>query len=70
MAETSRPISAAEYARLQDAYGGMYVAKRGAEVVASGRTAGEMLTELERKGMPVEKVVLSFVRAKGVFYAL
>lgn len=70
MPESDGPMSAVEYVRLQDAYGGMYVARQGAEVVAGGRTAGEMLTELERKGMPVEEVVLSFVRAKGVFYAL
>ncbi len=63
-------MSESDYARLQDAYGGKHIARRGDMVVASAHTLGELLRILKDKDRVSEDVVVEFVRPKGVIYAL
>ncbi len=70
MPESENPRSAAEYARLQDVYGGKFVATRNGEVVASGDTNAEMLRELKEKGLDGQGLLFRFVWAKDTIYVL
>ena len=65
MPEPDRPRSAAEYARLQEVYGGKYVAVRGGKVVASAGNLGELFQTLDARGDYTEDVVIRHVRPKG-----
>lgn len=69
MPEPDRPRSAAEYARLQEAYGGKYVATRGDEVIASAENCGELFRILDARGDYTEDVVVQYVRPKGAIFA-
>jgi orotate phosphoribosyltransferase-like protein len=66
MDERRSALSAAEYARIQQEYGGKHVATVGADVVASGDTAAEMLRDLKAKGLDAREVVFRHIRPKGV----
>ena len=68
MPESELSQESIEYARLQDAYGGKFVATRNGEVVASGDTAAEMLRELKEKEIAPEDVAFQFVEAKDTIY--
>ncbi len=68
MPEPEMSQESIEYARLQEAYGGKFVATRNGEVVASGNTNAEMLRELEHKGLRPEGLAFRFVRAKDTIY--
>ncbi len=57
-----------DYARLQREYGGKHVATLRDKVVASGKTAAEMVRELKEKGLDGEEVVFRFVWAKDKIY--
>ena len=59
-----------DHARLQEEYGGRFVAVRGGEVVASGRTDAELVRIVEEKGLDGDDLVFEYVRAKDRFYAL
>ena len=58
-----------DYARLQDAYGGKFVAIRNEQVVASADTHAELLRELRDHNLDDEDVVFEYVRPKGRAYA-
>jgi len=58
-----------EYAELQERYGGQFVALRDGEVVAAAPTHGDLVRELDAKGIDVTKVVFEFVRRKDRAYA-
>ncbi len=66
MPESDEPSSAAEYARLQEAYGGKFIVTRGGEVVASGDTHVEMVRDLKEKGIEREGLLFEYVRPKGI----
>ena len=68
MPESELSQESIEYARLQDEYGGKFVATRNGEVVASGDTNAEMLRELKEKGLDGEGLVFEFVEAKDIIY--
>ncbi len=70
MPESDGPMSAMGYARLENEYGGKYIAARNGEVVASGRTDAELVSIVEEKGLDGEDLIFEHVRAKGCFYAL
>ncbi len=55
-------------ARLQEAYGGKFVATRNGEVVASGDNNAEMLRDLKEKGLDGEGLIFEFVEAKDTIY--
>ena len=68
MPEPEMPQESVEYARLQETYGGKFVATRDGEVVASGNTNAEMLRELKEKGLHGAGVTFRFVEAKDKVY--
>ena len=68
MPESEMSKESIEYARLQDEYGGKFVALRNGEVVASGDTSAEMLRELKENGLDGESVAFEFVEAKDKIY--
>ena len=70
MPESEMSQESIDYARLQEEYGGKFVATRGGEVVASGDTAAEMLGELKENGLDGENVAFQFVEAKDIVYVL
>ena len=55
-----------DYIRLQDSYGGKFVAMRGDKVIASAETLGELVRELKENDLPAEEVVFEYVRPKGL----
>ncbi len=59
-----------DYAKLQEKYGGQFVACRGDEVVAAARTMGELLRILKEKNLISTDVTVEHVRPKGIVYAL
>jgi hypothetical protein len=59
-----------DYAELQRKYGGQFVAMRGDEVVAAAKTHGDLVRELDARGVNVTQVVFEFVRRKDRVYAL
>ena len=69
MPESERPRSAADYARLQEGYGGRFVAARNGEVVASAETSGELFRLLDESGDYTEDVVVEYVWPKGAIFA-
>lgn len=54
-----------DYNRLQEDYGGKFVAIRGNEVIASADTHGDLFRELKEKDLDSEDVVFEYVRPKG-----
>lgn len=70
MSEPEMSQESIAYARLQEEYGGKFVALRNGEVVASGKTDAELVSIVEEKGLDGEDLVFEHVRAKGCFYAL
>ncbi len=68
MPESELSQESIELARLQEAYGGKFVATRNGEVVASGDTNAEMLRELKQKEIVAEAVAFRFVGAKDTIY--
>jgi hypothetical protein len=58
------------YAEIQEKYGGQFVARKGDEVVASARTHGDLVRELEAKGVDLTQVVFEFVKRRDRVYAL
>ena len=68
MDESEMSHESIDYARLQDEYGGKFVALRNGEVVASGDTSAEMLRELKQNGLDGENVAFEFVEAKDKIY--
>ena len=68
MPESEMSQESIDYARLQDEYGGKFVATLRGEVVASGETSAEMLRELKEKGLDAEGLAFQFVWAKDKFY--
>jgi hypothetical protein len=69
MPESEMSKESIDYARLQEEHGGKFVALRGGEVVASGKTDAELVSIVEEKGLDGEDLVFEYVRAKGCFYA-
>lgn len=49
-----------DYGKLRERYGGMYVARRGEDVVMSGRTHDELADQLER-AKDLDKLVIEYV---------
>ena len=70
MPESEMSQESIEYARLQEAYGGKFVATRNGEVVASGDTNAEMVRELKEKGLDGQGLLFQFVWAKDTIYVL
>ena len=68
MPESEMSQESIDYARLQDEYGGKFVATRKGEVVASGDTNAEMLRDLKEKGLDGEGLVFEYVRPKGIIW--
>ena len=66
MREGAGALSSADYARIREEHGGKYVATVGAEVVASGDTAAEMLGDLKARGLDPREVVFRHIRPRGV----
>lgn len=54
-----------DYIRLQDSYGGKFVALRDDRVIASADSHGELVRKLEEKKLAPEEVVFEYVRPKG-----
>ncbi len=65
MPESELSQESIELARLQEAYGGKYVAARGDKVVASAANLGELFQSLDARGDYTEDVVIRHVRPKG-----
>ena len=65
MPESELPQESIELARLQEAYGGKYIATRGDEVIASAGNLGELFQTLDARGDYTEDVVVRHVRPKG-----
>jgi hypothetical protein len=55
-----------DYTRIQEAYGGKFVAIRKNEVIASADTHGELFRELKEKNLDSEDVVFEYIRPKGM----
>jgi hypothetical protein len=53
-----------DYVRLQDEYGGMYVATKDGKVIARARRYSELADALEAGGGHTEEVVVEYVRPK------
>lgn len=70
MPEPEMAQESIDYARLQEEYGGRFVAVRNGEVVASGGTDAELVRVVEEKGLDGDDLVFEYVRAKDRFYAL
>ena len=70
MCEAKISRESIDYARLQDEYGGKFVAVRNGEVVASAGTDAELVRIVEEKGLDGDDLVFEHVRAKDRFYAL
>jgi hypothetical protein len=66
---TAKGGGALDYTELQERYGGQFVALRDGEVVAAAPTHGDVVRELDAKGIDVTKVVFEFVRRKDRAYA-
>ncbi len=58
-----------DYARLQELYGGQFIACRGDAVVASAPSHGELVRKLEEKGVAFTEVAFEFIRKKDQLYA-
>jgi len=54
-----------DYIRLQDSFGGKFVAIREDKVVASADTHGELVRVLKDNNLEAEDVVFEFIRPKG-----
>ncbi len=70
MSEPEMSRESIDYARLQDEYGGKFVAVRNGEVVASAGTDAELVRIVEENGLDGDDLVFEYVRAKDRFYAL
>ncbi len=68
VSESDRPRSAAEFAKVQEAYGGKYVATRGDQVIANAETCEELFRTLDARDDYKEDVVVAYVRPKGVVW--
>lgn len=68
--EIAKGTATMDYGNLQEKYGGRHVARRGEEVIASSEDLARLLSELKKKGLMSEEVVVEYVRPKGTVYAL
>ena len=50
-----------DYAQLQQQYGGRYVARRGAEVIASAETYDALADELESREMDWSDLIIEYI---------
>jgi len=58
-----------DYIRLQDAYGGKFVAMRNGEVIASAETHGILVRVLRENNLDSEDIVFEYIRPKDRFFA-
>ena len=68
MPESELSLESIALARLQEAYGGKFVATRNGEVVASGDNNAEMLRDLKEKGLDGQGLLFQFVPAKDTIW--
>jgi hypothetical protein len=54
-----------DYIRLQDAYGGKFIAIRKDQIVASANSHGELVRKLKAKKLDAEDLVFEYVRPTG-----
>ena len=59
-----------DYARLQEKYGGRFIARKGEEVVASAETHGELVRKLEGKKIAFTEVTFQYVRRKDRIFSM
>ena len=69
MPEPETAQESIDLVRLQEEYGGRFVAVRNGEVVASGETDAELVRTVDEKGLDGDDLVFEYVRAKDRFYA-
>lgn len=65
MSESEMSQESIDYARLQEEYGGKYVATLGDEVIASAEKYSELARALAERGGHTGDVVVEYVRPKG-----
>ena len=61
-------IKTISYAKLQNRYGGKYIARRGDQVVASAGTYDELIEQLRALGVERTELVIAFIPSPDVFY--